>query len=129
MFNMEKRYRNKIIIIIIIKLSSWAVPSYQVAHDMLHMIIAGCVAHDLHKIASGHLHIHVGDSGTAKRLLKSRIAPFSAIIIIIIKHNKHLIPWHTWLTKTKLQHFSSLRTWNGIRWMKGEIFLFWVKIP
>ena len=28
-------------------------------------------------------------------------------------HNEPLTLWHTWLTRTKLQHFSSLRTWIG----------------
>ena len=37
------------------KLSSWAVFSYHVAHDMLHVISARCVARDLHTIARGPL--------------------------------------------------------------------------
>ena len=34
-----------------VKLNSWAVPSYQMGHDMLHVISARCVARDWHTIA------------------------------------------------------------------------------
>ena len=33
-----------------VKLNSWAVTSYQVENNMLHMLSALCAAHDLHKI-------------------------------------------------------------------------------
>ena len=38
-----------------VKLNSWAVPSFQVAHSIMHVINARCVAHDLQTIMPGPL--------------------------------------------------------------------------
>ena len=44
-----------------VKLDSGTVPSYQVAHDMLHVKSARCVARDVHTVAPGHISVRVGD--------------------------------------------------------------------
>ena len=53
---------------------------------MLHLMSARCVARDLHSAVPGHLSVRVGDSSLRSEEIvqKSRIAPVSAIIIIII---------------------------------------------
>ena len=69
----------------LIRLNSWAVSSHSVAHDMLDVTNAGCVACDLHTVAPcprdhGYWRQFAGQWGD----WKSWTAPFSAIIIIII---------------------------------------------
>ena len=69
-----------------IKLRSWAIHSYHVALDMLHVMSAQCVAHDLHTIAPWPLERTCWRQfaalwGDCKR---SWIVPFSAIFIIFI---------------------------------------------
>ena len=70
-----------------VKLNSWAVPSYHMAHNILHVILsARCVAHDLHRIAPWPLERtcwrqFAAQSGDCN---KSQIVPFNVTIIIII---------------------------------------------
>ena len=71
-----------------VKLNSWSVPSYQVAHDTLHVIGARCVACDLYTIPPGPLEHMCWRQfavlwGDCK---KSWTAPLNAIIIIIPVH-------------------------------------------
>ena len=69
-----------------VKLNSWAVPSYQVANDMLHVMSDLCIALDLHTTVPWPLEHSVGDSSWRSEgiVKKSYIVPFNAIIIIII---------------------------------------------
>ena len=62
------------------KLDTWAIPSYHVAHDMLHMKSVRCAARDLRTIAPcGHFSVRVGDSSRRSKKIyeKSRFTLFS----------------------------------------------------
>ena len=45
-----------------VKISSWAVPSYPLAHEMLHVTSAGCVAYSLHMTVPWPQNMGVRDS-------------------------------------------------------------------
>ena len=55
------------------------------------MISALCVARDLQTIAPIHLSVRVGDSSRrSEEIVKSGIAPFNAIIILLLLPNSEL---------------------------------------
>ena len=62
------------------------ITSYHVTHDMLHVISALCAARDLHTIEPGPLERTCWRQFAARLgdRKKSRIAPFNAIIIILL---------------------------------------------
>ena len=65
------------------RLTSWAVPSCQMAHGMLHAISARCVARDLHRLCPGHLSVRVRDSSwLSEEIVKNLDFPFNAIILL-----------------------------------------------
>ena len=67
------------------ELNSWAVPSYGVAQDMLHVIRAWS-ARDLNMVMPGHLSVCVGDSSRRNEEIvkKSWFVAVDVIIIIIL---------------------------------------------
>ena len=70
-----------------------AVPSYQVAHNTLHVIGARCVARDFHTTVPGPLERTCWRQLAAQRgdCKKSRTVPLNVVIIIIIIINKSLL--------------------------------------
>ena len=66
-------------------LNSWAVPSYQVTHDMLHTMSAMCVAHDLHTIAPRPLERALAAQwGDCKKNLELRLSIWLLLLLLLL---------------------------------------------
>ena len=86
-----------------VKLNSSAVPSYHVAHDMLHVVNTWCVAHDLHTIAPWSVEctcwkqftVHWGECKNLELRLGMRLSLWSLLLLLLL--SIYFIFFYGWL--------------------------------